>query len=581
MELIEILAILILLGVLGAVALLLLLLNRTKNAPETAVLPGLDESVMNDLTARVTESVLAEMPAVMRADVTEPLLRAEREGQSTQRTELQRELRETRTELSGTMQSTMERLGQSLRESQRESAEALKESQRQSSEALRVSQQQSSDALRASQRQSSEALMEAQKQAAEQQGARLTEFGNANRELMTNLTDSERTLMAELTAAQSRHFAEQDKRIKEMETALHALLGERMEGFNATVSRRLEEVERQFREFREQSAVAQGELKRTMEERLTAMQTRNAEQLEQMRATVDEKLQKTLDERISQSFKAVSERLGDVYKGLGEMQALAGDVGDLKKVMSGVKTRGIYGEIRLGAIMEEIFTPEQYEQNAVTRPGSACRVEFALRLPGEGDRPVLLPIDAKFPADAYHHLADAYESGDPSLIEAAKTELKNRLKACAKDIRDKYIEPPYTTTFGILFLPFEGLYAEVVRMGILDTLQQEYRVSIAGPTTLSALLNSLQMGFRTLAIQKRTGEVWEVLGAVKTEFGKFEKVLQSAKDRLDKTGEDLEKLIGTRTRQINRKLKDVSELSIEDSARHFETIDSGPADGEE
>ncbi len=312
------------------------------------------------------------------------------------------------------------------------------------------------------------------------------------------------------------------------------------------------------------------QLHHILEERLTTLQTRNGEQLEKMRVIVDEKLQKTLDARISQSFKLVNERLGEVYKGLGEMQALAGDVGDLKKVMSGIKTRGIYGEIRLGSIMEEILLPEQYLENAVTRPGTANRVEFAVKLPGEGDLPVLLPIDAKFPADAYHHLVDAQEAGDVARIRDATAELETRLKNCAKDIHEKYVEAPYTTTFGILFLPFEGLYAEVVRLGLVDTLQQKYRVSIAGPTTLAALLNSLQMGFRTLAIQKRSSEVWDVLGAVKTEFGNFEKVLAKAKERIDQTGDELERLIGTRTRQINRKLKAVAELPVEAASQLLE-----------
>ncbi len=475
MELLQVLAVLILVGVLCAIGLLIALLVRKGRVGE-----GADN-----------------LSDIMRRDITEPLLRAERESQSAQRAELQEELRRTRTELSGTVQTTMERLGQSLRESQRETA------------------------------------------------------------------------------------ALQAGRVEEMQKALQTLLSERMEVLNVTVARRLAEVERQFRDLREQSATAQAELRRSVEERLTALQTRNAEQLEQMRATVDEKLQKTLDERISQSFKMVNDRLGEVYKGLGEMQALAGDVGDLKKVMSGVKTRGIYGEIRLGAIIEELLTPEQYIENAVTRPKTANRVEFAVKLPGEGGEPVLLPIDAKFPADAYHHVVDAYESGDPARIKEATAELETRLKSCAKDIRDKYIEPPYTTSFGIMFLPFEGLYAEVVRMGLVDVLQQNYRVSIAGPTTLSALLNSLQMGFRTLAIQRRSNEVWQVLGAVKTEFGNFEKVLAKAKERIDQTGSELDKLIGTRTRKINSKLKSVAELPAEESERLLDTADMSPPDAED
>ena len=465
----------------------------------------------------VAAATVRAVGSSLRHDVTEPILREERSNQSAQRTELQQELRGARTEITGSLQTSMEKLGASLRESQRETAEL--------------------------------------------QATRISE-----------LTEAERKLMAQLSEAQTRRFEAQDARLDAMQKSLNALLSERMDGLNSTVSQRLAEVDKQFREFREQSTAAQEQLRRTMEEKMTAMQTRNAEQLEQMRATVDEKLQKTLDERISQSFKAVNDRLADVYKGLGEMQTLAGDVGDLKKVMAGVKTRGILGEIQLGAIISEMLAPEQYEENIITRPGTANRVEFAIRLPGEADQPVYLPIDAKFPADAYHHLADAYEAGDPERIKAAAAELETRIKSAAKDIRDKYVEPPYTTTFGIMFLPFEGLYAEVVRMGLVDILQNQYRVSVAGPTTLAALLNSLQMGFRTLAIQKRSGEVWEVLGAVKTEFGNFEKVLTKAKERIDQTGDELDKLIGTRTRQINRKLKSVAELPAADAQRLLDGV---------
>lgn len=510
MKLAEILALCILVGVCAAIVLLILLLRRVRALAEA-------EDSAEELTpSAIAVETAAALLDPMRRQITEPILREERQGQAALRAELQTELRGSRTETVNMVQTSMERLGQTLRDSQKDVSEL--------------------------------------------QARRISE-----------LTEAERALMAELTEAQNRRFAAQDVRLETMQKTLHALLSERMDGLNGTVSRRLEEVDKQFREFREQSAAAQEQTRRTMEERLTSLQARNAEQLEQMRATVDEKLQKTLDERISQSFKAVNDRLGDVYKGLGEMQALAGDVGDLKKVMAGVKTRGILGEIQLGAIIEEILAPEQYEENTVTRPGTANRVEFAVKLPGEGDRPVLLPIDAKFPADAYHHVVDAYEEGDPDRIKAATAELEARIKGCAKDIRDKYIEPPYTTTFGILFLPFEGLYAEVVRLGLVDILQQQYRVSIAGPTTLAALLNSLQMGFRTLAIQKRSGEVWEVLGAVKTEFGNFERVLAKAKERLDQTGNELDKLIGTRSNQIRRKLKAVSELPADEAQKLLET----------
>ena len=305
-------------------------------------------------------------------------------------------------------------------------------------------------------------------------------------------------------------------------------------------------------------------IRRTMEERIKSMSEENNRQLEKMRDTVDEKLQKTLEERISQSFKLVSERLEQVYKGLGEMQNLASGVGDLKKVLSNVKNRGILGEIQLGAILEQILAPEQYEENAKTTSGSE-RVEFAIKLPGDDDSIVYLPIDAKFPGDTYNHLMEAYETGDKDLIAAAGKNLETAIKKAAKDIHEKYVEPPQTTDFGIMFLPFEGLYAEVVRRGMVEDLQREYKVNIAGPTTMAALLNSLQMGFKTLAIQKHSGEVWQTLAAVKTEFGRFEKTLASAQKRINQANEDLEQLVGTRTRMMNSKLKNVSTLDFSES----------------
>lgn len=308
--------------------------------------------------------------------------------------------------------------------------------------------------------------------------------------------------------------------------------------------------------------------------RFSQMALENNRQLEEMRKTVDEKLQKTLDERITQSFKLVNDRLEQVYKGLGEMQNLAVGVGDLKKVLSNVKTRGILGEVQLGAILEQILAPEQYAENVITKSTGADRVEFAVKLPGDDERTVWLPIDAKFPADSYSRLVDAYELGDAAAIEEAAKNLERVIKSEAKDIHTKYIEPPYTTDFGIMFLPFEGLYAEVVRRGLLDVLQREYKVNIAGPTTMAALLNSLQMGFKTLAIQKHSGEVWEVLGAVKTEFANFSKVLGNARNRIRMADEELEKLIGTRTRAIERKLRGVESLTAAESVDVLDLPDS-------
>ncbi len=307
------------------------------------------------------------------------------------------------------------------------------------------------------------------------------------------------------------------------------------------------------------------QLQDIVDKRLQALEEKNDKKLTEMKQVVDEKLQTTLEERISRSFKEVSERLEQVYKGLGEMQTLAVGVGDLKKVLSGVKTRGILGEIQLGAILSEMLAPEQYETNVVTVKGTQNPVEFAVKLPGmsEGEH-VLLPIDSKFPADAYHKLCDAYDAGNPDEIQSAQTELSHRIKGFAKDIRSKYVCVPDTTDFAIMFLPTEGLYAEVVRMGLVETLQADMRITVAGPTTMAALLNSLQMGFRTLAIQKRSGEVWRVLGEVKHQFMKFEATLTSAQKRLAQANDDLENLVGTRTRMLMSKLKSVEALPDEE-----------------
>jgi len=301
-------------------------------------------------------------------------------------------------------------------------------------------------------------------------------------------------------------------------------------------------------------------IRESMEKRLQYLQEDNNRRLDDMRKTVDEKLQKTLEDTMTQSFRLVNERLEQVYKGLGEMQTLASGVGDLKKVLSNVKTRGILGEIRLGAILEEILTPEQYDTNVATIPGSKAVVEYAVRLPGSDGEHVYLPIDSKFPGDAYAALQDAYESGNAEAVKTAAAVLMTRLKSFAKDIHDKYVEPPYTTDFAIMFLPFEGLYAEAVNRGMVEVLQRDYKVNLAGPGTMAALLNSLQMGFRTLAIQKQSAEVWKLLGAVRTEFDKFHDILMMTQTRLDQANKELDKLVGVRTRAIQRHLRDVERL---------------------
>ena len=303
-------------------------------------------------------------------------------------------------------------------------------------------------------------------------------------------------------------------------------------------------------------------MRETMEGKLKLMQDDNSEKLEKMRATVDEKLHATLETRLGQSFKMVTDKLDLVHKGLGEMQVLATGVGDLKKVLSNVKTRGVLGEYQLANILEQLFTPEQYQKNIKTKQGSDAMVEFAIKLPGREDQSkvVLLPIDSKFPSEDYQLLLEAYEKADKELIDISTKQLSNRIKTFAKDIRDKYIDPPNTTDFGIMFLPFEGLYAEVLRCnGLFECLQRDFKVTIVGPTTLSAFLNSLQMGFRTLAIEKRSSEVWEVLGAVKTEFGRFGEILDKTQKKLTEASNVIQDA-GVRSRAIERKLRDVQEL---------------------
>lgn len=316
------------------------------------------------------------------------------------------------------------------------------------------------------------------------------------------------------------------------------------------------------------------ELRHTVELRLTSIQQDNEKKLEQMRATVDEKLHATLEQRLGESFKQVAERLEQVHKGLGEMQNLARDVGSLNRVLTNVKTRGIFGEVQLAGLLEQVFTPEQYAANVATLPGSSERVEFAIKLPGQRDdgQPLWLPIDAKFPREDYERLLDAQEKGDPVAAEASAKAIEMRLRMEARTIREKYIAPPHTTDFGILFVPTEGLYAEALRRpGLMESLQREHKVMLCGPTTLLATLTSLQMGFRTLALEKRSAEVWEVLGAVKTEFGKFGEVLAKTKKKLEEASNTID-LAETRTRQMTRKLKSVEALP-DDAAQRMLQLD--------
>lgn len=327
-----------------------------------------------------------------------------------------------------------------------------------------------------------------------------------------------------------------------------------------TLSQNLKQFEERFKTFSVETELKLENIRNVVGEKLQIIRDDNNKKLDEMKDVVDRKLSETLNKRMTESFKLVNDRLQEVYKGLGEMQNLAKGVGDLKKVLSNVKSRGVLGEIQLGAILEEILSPEQYEKNVATKKGSQNVVEYAVKLPVNDEECVYLPIDSKFPGDTYANLRDAYESGNADAVQRSAKALIDTLKKEARDIRDKYIDVPNTTDFAIMFLPFEGLYSEVVNRGLIEILQRDFKVNVAGPSTMAALLNSLQMGFRTFAIQKRSHEVWNVLGAVKTEFDKFSDVLVKALDRLNQASGELDKLVGVRTRQIQRKLKDVTKL---------------------
>ena len=359
-----------------------------------------------------------------------------------------------------------------------------------------------------------------------------------------------------------------EQQSQRMERQMKEELEKNREAFSRNEKEARRELTDSLRQFESVTERRMERIREVMEQKMTQLQQDNNARLEEMRMTVDEKLHKTLEHRLGESFKQVSERLEQVHQGLGEMQTLAAGVGDLKKVLTNVKTRGTLGEYQLENLLEQLMTSDQYSKNVATRPGSNERVEFAVKMPGRNkeDVPVWLPVDAKFPTEDYQQLLEAYEVGDATAIDQCRKKLVQRMKAEAKSIREKYVEPPYTTDFGILFLPFEGLYAEVLRLDVFEVLQREYKVMIAGPTTLAAFLNSLQMGFRTLAIEKRSSEVWELLGAVKSEFGKFAGILEKTRRKLDEAGKVID-TAGVRTRAIERRLREVEALPSEEGEK--------------
>lgn len=375
---------------------------------------------------------------------------------------------------------------------------------------------------------------------------------------------------------------------EQMQNALRQQMQENREELNRSIrelrmemTQTLNQSIQQLQDALHKNMITTGELQRqrfdTMAHQQEALIQSTEKRLDEMRLMVEEKLQKTLNERIGQSFEIVRSQLENVQKGLGEMKSLAQDVGGLKKVLSNVKMRGTFGEVQLGALLEQIMSPEQYDANVKTKKNGTEFVEFAIKLPGKDDMNsiVYLPIDAKFPKDVYEQYYDAFEAGDVSLMESCGKQLETTIKKMAKDIHEKYVDPPFTTDFAIMFLPFESIYAEVIRRtALVETLQKEFKIVVTGPTTLGAILNSLQMGFRTLAIQKRTGEVWSVLGAVKTEFGKFGGLLEKVQKNLQSAGDQLEEVMGKRTRAIERKLRQVEELPHEESSKILPFDDS-------
>lgn len=425
-------------------------------------------------------------------------------------------------------------------------------------------------------------------------------FERLERELRSEIVDTARTSRTELSGG----FAQFQQTLSTQQTGIATVQNGKIEGFaqqlvrlTETNAQQLEAVRQSLQLQAQQARDEQGaalkrfgdtltqqllqlteandrrfaEVRATLEARLKDIETNNATKLEEMRRTVDEKLHATLEQRLGESFKLVSDRLEQVHRGLGEMQTLAAGVGDLKKVLTNVKTRGTWGEVQLEALLEQLLTPDQYAKNVATVPKSSERVEFAIRLPGRsstdgGGAPVWLPLDAKFPREDYERLIDAQERADPVAVEEASRALEARVRSEARTIAEKYVSPPHTTDFALLYLPTEGLYAEVLRRpGLTDLLQRDYRVTIAGPTTLTALLNSLQMGFRTLAIEKRSSEVWQVLGAVKTEFGKFGDVLAKTKKQLETVANSID-MAEQRARVMNRKLRDVEALPGEQAS---------------
>ena len=570
--------------ILAVVLINVFLTLRTKKNEETTNLESIKKEAIQEISAAMTTLV-----STSKSEIITAIGSARTELTATQQTIMSsgvETLTKTQTQAITMQDTRLKELTGSIAQSQTQATKALEDklssSEQKQAERIQslekiiseltaaqaIAQKQQFELQDTRLKEISESTVQAQIQISQKLEEKLTAFEQKQSQQIQSLEKSISELTTAQTAAQTKQFEMQDKRLKEISELLTKAQGE----LQVSVAEQLKTVSEQFAAFNIQSKESMESIRKTVEGRLEILRTDNTMQLEKMRLTVDEKLQKTLDTRISQSFQMVNDRLQEVYKGLGEMKTLATGVGDLKKVLTNVKTRGIIGEYQLGAIIEEMLSKEQYDENVATKKGATTRVEYAIKLPGDGNGHIYLPVDAKFPGDTYIQLVDAYDRGNADEIATAKAALATRIKLEAKDIHDKYIDPPNTTDFAIMFLPFEGLYAEVVRDGLVDELQRKYKVNIAGPTTFAALLNSLQMGFKTLAIQKRSSEVWNVLSAVKSEFTTFETALTAAQKRIEQTGVELDKLVGVRTRKINAKLRTVATLPEGDSASVLDEV---------
>lgn len=399
----------------------------------------------------------------------------------------------------------------------------------------------------------------------ENQGS-LDKINSIVTEKMQNILDERLSQVNKTVVA---NIAELTKNVSDNQEKQRKITVESLSKQEKSTAESLEKLSENFNTIRKEINSALISICESNNKNMEKLRRDNQESLDKINNTVNEKLQKTLDDKISKSFETVNQRLKEVYEGLGEMKNVANGVNDLKNVLSNVKTRGTLGEIQLGAILEEILAPEQYGSQVKLDPNSSKdeRVDFAVKLPGPNDDGIWLPIDSKFPGDTYTALLNSYESGDAGIVKETRKTLESEIKRCAKSIKEKYIKTPYTTNFAIMFLPFEGLYAEVVNMGLIEDLQRDYKINITGPSTMAAMLNSLQMGFKTLAIQKKSGEVWNILEAAKKEFENFSDVLENTRKRLRQADEELEKLVGTRTNQIKRKLASVSALESSEEAQ--------------